>query len=142
MISIDDTQMGSVPVANFSAGTEVKVGAKARVIGIVGGVERSERLLDEAAQGRGHSLHFHAGHMNGTGDRALATLVQRSDLIVVTTDVNSHAAVRRARELARQHQRPCVLVRRLGPARLTSLLDELDEEGDCSRAFAPVANAA
>ncbi|HSC85882.1 MAG TPA: DUF2325 domain-containing protein [Polyangiaceae bacterium] len=105
--------------------------ARARTIGIVGGVERSERLLDEAAHSRGHRLQFHPGHMNGTGDRSLATLVQRSDLVVVTTDVNSHAAVRRARELARQYQRPVVLVRRLGPTRLTTLLDELDAEGDC-----------
>ena len=111
--------------------------SRAKVIGIVGGVERAGRLLDEAAQKRGHSLELHAGHMNGTGDRTLATLVQRADLVVVTTDVNSHAAVRRARELARQHGRPCVLVRRLGPARLSTLLDEMsddDAEEGCSGA--------
>ena len=102
-----------------------------KFIGIVGGVERTARLLDAEAQRRGHSLQMHDGHMNGTGDRELATLVLRSDLVVVTTDVNSHAAVRRARELARQHQRPCVLVRRLGPARLNTIIDELDAEGDC-----------
>lgn len=118
------------------------IGARAKVIGIVGGVERAGRLLDEAAHERGHSLELHDGHMNGTGDRALMTLVQRADLVVVTTDVNSHAAVRRARELARQHQRPCVLVRRLGPKRLGTLLDELDEEGDCRSAFASPVNAA
>lgn len=101
------------------------------MIGIVGGVERSFRLLDVAAHERGHSLELHDGHMNGTGDRSLAKLVSRSDLVVVTTDVNSHAAVRRARELARLYQRPCVLVRRLGPKRLVTLLDELDAQGNC-----------
>ena len=105
--------------------------ASGKIIGIVGGVDRTGRLLDAAAHHLGHSLELHDGHMNGTGDRALATLVQRSDLVVVTTDVNSHAAVRRARELARQHQRPCVLVRRLGPKRLETLLDELEQRGCC-----------
>lgn len=115
--------------------------ARARVIGIVGGVERTGRLLDVAAHSRGASLELHAGHMKGTGDRALISLVQRADLVVITTDVNSHAAVRRARELARQHGRPCVLVRRLGPKRLEALLDELASnddasEEDCRRASA------
>ena len=106
------------------------MGAEAKVIGIVGGLERSFRLLAVAAQQRGHSLELHDGHMNGTGDRSLAKLVSRSDLVVVTTDVNSHAAVRRARELARLYQRPCVLVRRFGPKRLICLLDELDAPGN------------
>lgn len=112
------------------------MGARARVIGIVGGVERAGRLLDETANERGTTLELHDGHMRGTGDRALSTLVQRSDLVVVTTDVNSHAAVRRARELARQHGRPCVLVRRLGPKRLATLLDEMSQSESKSDADA------
>lgn len=118
---------------------------RARVIGVVGGVDRAKPLLEAIALRRGHLLEVHAGRMNGTGDRDLSAIVLRSDLVVVTTDVNSHAGVRRARELARHHHRPCVLVRRLGPSRLEQLLDQLgsdgDPEEDCSRASALRADA-
>ena len=72
--------------------------------------------------------------MNGRGGEALAAIVERSDLIVVLTDVNSHAAVWGARRLARSRGRRCVLVRRLGTSRFRELLGELDEP-HCSRAL-------
>ncbi|MBX3183804.1 MAG: DUF2325 domain-containing protein [Polyangiaceae bacterium] len=96
----------------------------ARSIGVVGGHDRSGRQLAQFAKTRGHRLHHHTGNMAGTGERDLQTLVERSDLVVVITDVNSHAAVKRARVLALAAARPCVLVRRLGIAALRALLEE------------------
>ena len=103
-------------------------------IAIVGGHDRASRMLEPVARACGHELECHAGEMNGRGGESLAAIVERSDVIVVFTDVNSHAAVWGARRLARNRGRRCVLVRRLGSARFRALLGELDEP-HCSHAL-------
>jgi len=92
-------------------------------IGIVGGAERIEARLRTVAVAGGHELEFHPGHMNGRGSDKLRAIVDRCDLLVVVTDVNSHAAVLQARELARRSGRPLRLIRRLGTAQLKALLN-------------------
>jgi hypothetical protein len=93
-------------------------------IGIVGGAERIEARLRTLASAEGHELEFHPGHMNGsTGAGKLKAIVERCDLLVVVTDVNSHAAVLQARDLARRSGRPLRLIRRLGTAQLRLLLN-------------------
>jgi hypothetical protein len=92
-------------------------------IGIVGGAERIEARLRTLASAGGHELEFHPGHMNGTGAGKLRAIVDRCDLLVVITDVNSHAAVLQARDLARRSGRPLRLIRRLGTAQLRLLLN-------------------
>ena len=103
-------------------------------IAVVGGIDRASRQLSPLAEASGHELECHAGDMNGRGGEALAALVDRADVVVVLTDVNSHAAVWGARRLARSRGRRCVLVRRLGTARFRALLGELDEP-HCRRAL-------
>jgi hypothetical protein len=91
-------------------------------IGVVGGVERLESQLKTVASDAGHELEFHGGHMRGQGSGRLRSLVERADLVVIQTDVNSHGAVIQARALARRAHRPVHLVRRLGPSSLRALL--------------------
>jgi hypothetical protein len=105
-------------------------------LGIVGGLDRNAHHYEGFARDLGHSIECHGGHLAGTGAAALETLVLRSDLVVVCTDVNSHAAVWRAKRLARQHGRPCVLVRRLGISRLERLLGASRDEAEVHRALA------
>jgi hypothetical protein len=71
----------------------------------------------------GHELEFHHGHMSGPGAQRLHSLVDRADLVVIITDVNSHAAVLYAREAARRAHRPVRLVRRFGTSQLRGLLN-------------------
>lgn len=92
-------------------------------IGIVGGAERIEARLRTVAGEGGHELEFHAGHMNGTGVGRLKAIVERCDLLVVVTDVNSHTAVLQARDMARRAGRPLRLIRRLGTAQLRAMLN-------------------
>jgi hypothetical protein len=92
-------------------------------IGVVGGVERLESQLRTVAGAAGHELEFHGGHMSGQGGGKLRALVDRVDLLVIQTDVNSHGAVIQARALARKARRPVRLVRRLGPSGLRALLN-------------------
>jgi hypothetical protein len=79
-----------------------------------------------AAEDRGHSIEFHTGDLAGTGPSTLEAMVQRSQLVVVVTDVNSHGAVWQARRLARQYACSLVFVRRLGVARLRELVTTHD----------------
>ncbi len=95
-------------------------------IGIVGGLDRTLRHYEQVAEARGHHLEVHYGHMQGRGRDSLETLVSRSDLVLVVTDVNSHGAVIHARKVARNAGRRCVVVRRLGLRRFDSLLSELN----------------
>lgn len=98
-------------------------------IGIIGGAERSEPQFKRLASQAGHKVEFHRGHMSSCGSSALDALVRRCDLVVITTDVNSHGAVRGAREFARAKGNPPLILRRLGLSRFGELLDSLDVKG-------------
>lgn len=71
-----------------------------------------------------HEIEFHSGHMGSGGARSLQTLMKRCDLVVIVTDVNSHAAVSKARRLARAEGRAPIFARRFGVRGLSSLLAE------------------
>ncbi|HEY4122956.1 MAG TPA: DUF2325 domain-containing protein [Byssovorax sp.] len=95
-------------------------------IGWVGGVERNEGDLVRMAKGAGHDLTFHAGKLAGRGGQDLKSLVERADLVIILTDVNSHGGVIAAKRLARQYGKGTVVTRRLGAARFAAFLDALD----------------
>jgi hypothetical protein len=90
--------------------------------GIVGGIERLEPRLRELAEAHGHAIEFHPGHVSGPASERLRSLVERSDLVVIVTDVNSHTAVIQARLLAQRAGRPIRIVRRFGTSQLRQLL--------------------
>jgi predicted dehydrogenase len=92
-------------------------------IGIVGGVERSESRFKTVAIQAGHHVEFHAGHMSGPGSDRLKAMMDRCDLVVIVTEVNSHAAVLHARALARRSGRPVLYLRKLGTSQLRALLN-------------------
>lgn len=95
-------------------------------IGIVGGLNRVARELEEVARAGGHELATHTGAIAGKAtSTSLRALVIWSDLVLVLTDVNSHNAVRMARQVARLHHRPLRIFRRLGPTQLAAYLDAL-----------------
>lgn len=94
-------------------------------IGVIGGVERGEQRFAALARHHGHSFELHSGDMAGRGSGSLESLVDRADLVIVITDINSHAAVIAARRYARAFGRQCLLVRRFGLSRFRVLLDEL-----------------
>jgi hypothetical protein len=94
-------------------------------IAMVGGLDRNEALLVRLAAESGHELEFHHGRMAGRGADTLRSLAQRSDLLVLTPDVNSHGAVQLGKRLAREVNRPYVVLRTCGVARFKALLEEL-----------------
>lgn len=92
-------------------------------IGIVGGLDRLEERLRTLAESQGHELEVHAGVASGPAFHRLKSMVERSDLLVIVTDVNSHFAVIQTRKLAKEAGRPVVLLRKLGVSKLRELLD-------------------
>jgi hypothetical protein len=92
-------------------------------IGVVGGHERIESRLRGLVKAAGHELDFHPGHMSGPGSDRLRALVDRCDLLVIVTEINSHAAVLHARSLARRTGRPVRLVRRLGTSQMRDIMN-------------------
>ncbi|HWZ88838.1 MAG TPA: DUF2325 domain-containing protein [Polyangiaceae bacterium] len=97
-------------------------------IGIVGGLDRNEGFYGDLAQRAGHRFEHHNGHLAGRGSASLGTLVERCDVVIVVTDVNSHAAVGRARRLAKQRGGRCILMSRCGPSKFTALLAQFAAE--------------
>jgi phosphoglycerate dehydrogenase-like enzyme len=104
-------------------------------IGIVGGVERGEQRYAAVAASLGHTFEFHGGNTAGRGSDSLEALVERSDIVICVTDVNSHAAVIGARRYARAHGRRCVLTRRVGLSRFRALLAEIDTPNQLAAAL-------
>jgi hypothetical protein len=83
-------------------------------IGVIGGKELSSTRYEQLAKAHGSAVEFHDGKMAGRGTSALDCLVQRCDLIVIVTQINSHAAVQRAQKYCRAHRKPVLIVRRFG----------------------------
>ena len=106
-------------------------------IGIVGGLDRVARELQAVARAGGHQLDTHTGVIAGKAtSTSLRALIVWSDLVFVLTDVNSHNAVRLARQVARAHQRPLRIVRRLGPSHLAAYLQAMVAEAPLLRVAA------
>jgi Uncharacterized protein conserved in bacteria (DUF2325) len=95
-------------------------------IGWIGGRERNETQLERIAERSGHSLEFHSGHVGGRGADGIRTLVERSDFVVIVTDVNSHGAVLLAKKIAQQLGRPSLVIRRCGSSRFQALIEALE----------------
>jgi hypothetical protein len=92
-------------------------------IGWIGGRERNETQLERIAARSGHSLEFHSGHVGGRGADTIRAMVERSDFLIIVTDVNSHGAVLLAKKMAHQFGRASLVIRRCGSARFQALLD-------------------
>lgn len=95
------------------------------VILVVGGLDRLSNRHEQLAKQAGHRLECHDGCVAGRGQQELDARIDRADLVVVVTEVNSHAAVSRARSRSRAMNRRCLLIRKFGTSRLQSLLAEI-----------------
>ena len=95
-------------------------------IAIIGGRYRNETQLVRTARAMGHELEFEEGHTHGRHVDGIRAAVTRADLVVIVTDVNSHGGVQVAKRVARQVDRPTLIIRNFGVARLSRLLEAFE----------------
>ncbi|HMI84332.1 MAG TPA: DUF2325 domain-containing protein [Polyangiaceae bacterium] len=94
-------------------------------IALIGGVERRQTDLRHLTREAGHQLEYHSGDMGGGGAARLRSLIERADLVVFQTAINSHGSMYFAKRSARQLGREFVVVRKCGPARWAAFLTGL-----------------
>jgi Uncharacterized protein conserved in bacteria (DUF2325) len=99
-------------------------------IALVGGLHRREAELGELARRAGHRLEWHSGHVTGRGADTLRGILERSELVVILTEVNSHGGMYLAKKLARRLGRATLLLRKCGTTRMSRLLAELTRSED------------
>jgi hypothetical protein len=95
-------------------------------IGWIGGMLRNEGQLIKMARDAGHELDFHSGDVGGRGAEGLKSLIERSDLVIIMTEMNSHGGMLLAKKLAQRAGRGSLVLRSCGTARFRLLLDALD----------------
>ena len=100
---------------------------------LIGGVERRETDLLDIARRAGHRLEYHSGHVGGRGATSLRSIIERADLVIFQTAVNSHGSMYLAKRTARQLGKTFIVVRNCGPAKLEALL-----AGDASGLAMPI----
>jgi hypothetical protein len=103
-------------------------------IGIIGGLDRSRADYEQLSAAYGLDAEFHDGAMTARGARGLEHIVDRCDVVVIITELNSHGAVQLARRRMRLRGREPLLVRRCGVARFAALLAALQARAHASHA--------
>ena len=94
-------------------------------IGLIGGLSRNVRRLEEEARSAGYELEVHDGNAGGRGSDAVRRVVARADVVVIATDLNSHRGVLVAKSEATRLGKPFFLVRGMSFAKLPALLSGL-----------------
>ena len=94
-------------------------------ITFIGGLDRNEQDLITIAARHGHEVELHKGHMQGRGSEKLGAAIARADIVILTTDVNSHGAVQLARRLCQRAGISPLIVRRCGAARFAQICEAL-----------------
>ncbi len=97
-------------------------------IGWVGGLDRGIERLEKAAEQAGHTLEWHSGRTSGRGVEGLETMIERSDVVVIVIEVNSHGGAILAKKLAYSHGRKAVMLRKPSISGFTRVLRELDSQ--------------
>jgi hypothetical protein len=105
-------------------------------IAVIGGLDRNAAGLAAIAAERKHTLEFHDGHIDGRGRDSLRRIIDRADLVIVETKINSHQAVRYARKLAGDLGRALVITGRVGVTAWVRCLDQLGQLGQAGAADA------
>jgi hypothetical protein len=98
-------------------------------IALVGGLVRREGELAKLAAGAGHQLEWHCGDVGGRGAESLKAVIERSDVVVLLTEINSHGSMYLAKRVAQKLGREALVLRKCGPAKFQALLEQLAATG-------------
>jgi hypothetical protein len=97
-------------------------------IAVIGGLERHESEIERRAGALGHSVEFHRGRVGGRHAGELEAVVQRCELAIIVTEVNSHGAMYIAKRSAARLGRAALITRTCGPSRFAAILDSIPSD--------------
>lgn len=98
-------------------------------IALVGGLVRREAQLAKLAAEAGHEIEWHTGDVSGRGADGLKAVIERSDVVLILTEINCHGSMYLAKRVARQLGRHAMVLRKCGPAKFQSVLAHLSANG-------------
>jgi len=87
------------------------LGRPPRIV-LIGGHTRNVQRLIERGRMAGWKIERHSGVVKGRGTRELRAQVERADIVVITTRVNSHGSMFLAKDYARRLGRFITVIRR------------------------------
>jgi len=98
-------------------------------IALVGGLVRLEAQLAKLAAEAGHEIEWHTGEVGGRGAEGLKAVIERSDVVLILTEINCHGSMYLAKKVARQLGRNAMVMRKCGPAKFQAVLAHLSANG-------------
>jgi hypothetical protein len=96
-------------------------------IALVGGHTRNVRHLIERAGTVGWEIERHSGEVTGRGAKELRTQIARADMVVITTRVNSHGGMYRAKDYARRYGIFATVIRRESFAEIENAISRFQD---------------
>lgn len=99
---------------------------KGRRVAVIGGLDRLRPCYTEAIERLGGECCFHTGKIR-SGARGLRNLVDKSDLVVCITSINSHGAMHTVKKQCKKCRKPFCPLKGTSVSSLESLL--LDAQG-------------
>lgn len=97
-------------------------------VGFVGGHDRVEREVVSFGSELGLEVEVHNGRTAGQGRQRLVALVERTDLVVIVTGINSHNAVHIAKRAAAKAGTHIRILKACGSGTARLLLTEIARE--------------
>jgi hypothetical protein len=91
-------------------------------IAVVGGLERHESEIARRASTLGHTIEFHRGRVGGRHAAELESVIQRCELAIIVTRVNSHGAMYIAKRAASRHERAALIARSCSPSSFSTIM--------------------
>lgn len=96
--------LSEMPPACQKADQEVNQ-CRRRIL-MVGGVTRLSAICREMVENMGHEFTYHDGYMN-TGGNKLKNLIQNVDVVLCSTDCNSHGACQSVKKICKSLNKDC-----------------------------------
>jgi hypothetical protein len=94
-------------------------------IAVIGGLTRATHEWKRAGAALGVVIEHHDGNTTGHRAALLAAIVRRADVVVTMTIPNSHNGVAIARRTAAAHRRAFMLVKRMSPSTLATIIADV-----------------
>jgi hypothetical protein len=92
-----------------------------RRVAVIGGLDRMETIYRRVVKKLGGEFEFHCGRVRD-GCQAVQGLINRSDIVIFITTVNSHAALKATKTICKKNCKKFVALKQRGAGSLERTL--------------------